>query len=215
MTPDSIIELAINSGCKGICYTYNEPAVMMDAIERISRTARKKGLFNVLVTNSTLTPTASRLLACYIDVVAADIKSCRDEFFYEYCGASGIPEVAGKILACIKAFHEAGCHIEIRTNIIPGANDRVSDFREIANWMKTNLGASIPWHITRFFPAHYLKHLKPTPASTMLEAQDIGLKLGLKYVNTFFSKGCDCARDEYLKTDLNPSRTQFSKPCCN
>jgi pyruvate formate lyase activating enzyme len=197
MTPDEITDLALEHGCKGICYTFNEPAILLETVESTAVEARRRGLFNVLVTNCTLTPGSAKRIAPFIDAVAADIKSMKDEFYWEYCGASGIPGVAGKILKCIKTFSDAGCHIEIRTNIISGGNDQEDNFREIAGWTVNQLGTDTPWHITRFFPAHILRHIPPTPAGSILLAQKIGLEAGLKHVHTFFGKGCDCA-DENL-----------------
>jgi len=152
--PSEVVAMAKANECRGICYTFNEPAILKETIVDIAAEARKNGLFNVFVTNSTLTKRSARQLGRNVDVVAADIKSMADEFYYEYCGASGIPDVANKILTCIQSFSEEGCHIEVRTNIIPGGNDREENFHGIASSIRDNLGPDTPWHITRFFPAH-------------------------------------------------------------
>jgi pyruvate formate lyase activating enzyme len=198
MESSEIVEMAKENGCRGICYTFNEPAILKETIEDIAFEARKNGLFNVYVTNSTLTERSARQLGKYLDVVAADIKSMTDEFYYEYCGASGIPDVANKILTCIRGFSEEGCHIEVRTNIIPGGNDQEENFHGIASWIRYNLGPEVPWHITRFFPANKLKDFGQTPTRTLLKAQSIGFEEGLKFVHPFFTKGCDCAKNTFF-----------------
>jgi pyruvate-formate lyase-activating enzyme len=108
--------MALQNNCKGICYTYNETAILLETVENIASASRGNGLFNDFVANSTLTEGSVRRISVYIDAVAADIKSLEDDFYYEYCGATGIPGVAGKILKCIVSFYESGCHIEVRTN---------------------------------------------------------------------------------------------------
>jgi pyruvate formate lyase activating enzyme len=198
LEPSKIVEMAKANGCRGICYTFNEPAILKETIEDIAGEARNNGLFNVFVTNSTLTKRSVRQLGKYLDAVAADIKSMTDEFYYEYCGASGIPDVANKILTCIRGFSEEGCHMEVRTNIIPGGNDREESFHDIASWIRDNLGPDTPWHITRFFPANKLKDTGQTSTRILLKAQAIGLEEGLKFVHPFFNKGCDCAKNTFF-----------------
>ncbi len=198
MTSQEIVDMALKNNCDGICYTYNEPAILLETVEKISSLAIEKGLFNVFVTNSSLTERSVKRISRYIDAVAADIKSLEDDFYYEYCGAKGIPDVAAKILRCIRAFSESGRHVEVRTNIIPGANDQEENYHGIASWIRDNLGYTTPWHITRFFPANKLLHIGQTPVASMFRAQQIGILEGLKYVHTFPDKGCDCAEE----TDL-------------
>jgi len=208
----AIVGLAARSGCQGLCYTYNEPAILLEAIVDIARAAKQAGLLNIYITNSTLTGVSVQQLAPFIDAVAADIKSLEDGFYHLYCGAEGISDVAQKILSCIRLFHEAGCHVEVRTNVIPSANDKDENFRGIADWIRTYLGEKTPWHITRFFPAHRLSHVPATSTQTMLKAQAIGLKAGLKHVHAHFNKGCDCANEASLiKADENHLS---AKSCC-
>jgi pyruvate formate lyase activating enzyme len=198
MKPEEVVNLAIERGCEGISYTYNEPAILLDYVEEVALIARQKGLYNIFVTNSTLTPYSARKVSPLLDAVAADIKSMEDDFYYKFCGAVGILDVADKILDCIKTFHQSGCHVEVRTNIIQGANDQAANFYGIARWLKGNLGEDIPWHLTRFFPAHELSHLSPTAEETLLQAQKIGQEEGLKNVHVYLSKGCDCAKEESM-----------------
>jgi pyruvate formate lyase activating enzyme len=193
-----VVDLARERGCRGIAFTYNEPAVLLESVEAVAREAATAGLVRVLVTNSTLTPHSVRRIAPVMDVVAADIKSMDDGFYINYCGAEGIQSPAKKIRECILAFHDAGCHIEVRTNIIPDANDQKENLRAIAGWIRKELGPDVPWHITRFFPAHKLSHLVPTPAKTLRTAREIGLTAGLRHVHAYSSKGCDCATPESL-----------------
>jgi len=195
LEPSEVVGMALKNGCDGICYTYNEPAILLETIENIAPLARQKKLINVFVTNSTLTERSVNKISGYIDAVAVDIKSLKEEFYYNYCGANGIPDITNRILKCIKAFSDNGCHVEVRTNIIPGANDQEENYLGIASWISDNLGLDTPWHITRFFPANKLSHLGQTHVESLLKAQRIGYEQGLKYVHTYTDKGCDCAKE--------------------
>jgi len=211
--PDEVVAQAQQGGCRGVCYTYNEPAVLREFVEETTRKARAAGLWNILVTNSTLTPASVEKLAPWTDAVAADIKSLEDEFYIRYCGADGISDIASKILRCIECFCQAGCHLEIRTNIIPGANDREEDFGAIAAWIRDHCGAQTPWHITRYFPAHRLQEPGRTSAKTIFRAQEIGFREGLKFVHVHLRKGCDCAGEANLVgSDASPARG--AERCC-
>jgi len=215
MSPEEIVDSALKNGCKGICYTYNEPAVIIESVEKIAATAREKGLMNVFVTNSTLTEKSARRISKCLDAVAADIKSLDDEFYYTYCGAGGIPDVACKILSCIKAFYNSGVHVEVRTNIIPGANDKNENYHAIASWIRDEMSDDIPWHITRFFPAHKLDHLGQTPTEALIEAQEAGNEEGLKHVHIYPDKGCDCAKDIFLIGNSDMPDAHSDHCCCS
>ena len=211
MTPDAVIDLALANNCSGICYTYNEPAILAESVREIACRAREKGLFNVLVTNSTLTEKSAKRISGFIDTVAADIKSLSDVFYYEYCGATGIPDVTNKILNCIRTFHEAGTHVEVRTNIIPGANDQKDNFHAVASWIRDNLGERTPWHLTRFFPSHKLNKLSATSPESLVEAQAAGIEEGLKFTYIYPDKGCDCAKETSL---VNHQPEKTTSHCC-
>lgn len=196
LAPSEVVALARECACAGVAYTYNEPAVVLDAVLETATAVREAGLFNVLVTNSTLTVPAAARAGRRIEAVAADVKSLRDSFYDEWCGTRGIPSMTSRVLACVKTLRDAGSHVEVRTNVIPGANDDDDGLREIARWVRDELGPSTPWHLTRFFPAHRFAHAGATPSSTLFRAQHLGLEVGLRHVYVYLSKGCDCARDE-------------------
>lgn len=212
--PKELVNLALENDCKGICYTYNEPAILLETVERIADEAHENGIFNVFVTNSTLTGKSVKRISGKIDAVAADIKSMDDDFYYDYCGAEGIPRVAEKILHCIKTFFNAGCHVEVRTNIIPGINEKEETYRGIAAWIRDNLGYDTPWHITRFFPANKLSHVGHTRAESMLEAEQIGHDEGLRFVHVYLDKGCDCAKESSMVSQENTSWKSSDHCCC-
>jgi len=68
------------------------------------------------------------------------------------------------------------------TNIIPTMNDDEEQLRNIATWIRDNLGELTPWHVTRFHPLHEFTHLSATPIATLERAYEIGQEAGLKFV---------------------------------
>jgi len=214
LDPGAIVRLTVENACRGIAFTYNEPAVHLEALEEIAAECRSAGLITILVTNSTLTGTSARRIAPFIHAVAADIKSFEDGFYQEYCGSGAIRDVATRVRDCILEFCRMGCHVEIRTNIIPGANDGDKNLNAIAEWIQAQLGPDTPWHLTRFFPAHELHGLPRTPTAVLLRAQRIGIASGLNRVHVHYAKGCDCARETALIRTDAAGVSRVTKSCC-
>jgi pyruvate formate lyase activating enzyme len=191
VTPERLVEAAVRSGVQGIAFTYSEPAVWLEYVIDVCELAQAAGLYTVYVSNSFVTDEALELVAPHLDVLCSDIKSLSDEFYREICR----PATVEQVLHSIKTAHDLGIHVETRTNIIPGKNDDAGEHFAIARWVRDNLGAESPWHITRFFPAYRLSHLPPTPDHVLMAAAEQGRQAGLRHVYVYNDKGCDCAAE--------------------
>ncbi len=211
-TPEDVVAAAQRQGVEGIAFTYSEPAVWLEYVLDVSELAREAGLYTVYVSNSFVTPEALERMAPLVDVLCSDIKSMRDDFYRELCGAATVDQVLG----CIATAAKLGIHVETRTNVIPGRNDDPEELAAIARWIHDNLGADSPWHITRFFPAYRLSHVPATPPETLYHARDLARGEGLENIYVYADKGCDCAEDNlpveaYL--DADPEAVHQVKKC--
>jgi len=56
----------------------------------------------------------------------------------------------------------------VTTLIIPGKNDSVQEMGELSRWL-ARIDKDIPLHISRFFPAHKLRDIPPTPVETIYQ----------------------------------------------
>jgi pyruvate formate lyase activating enzyme len=191
VTPSELVDTALRAGVQGIAFTYSEPAVWLEYVLDVSQLAHEAGLYTVYVSNSFVTDEALELMAPHIDVLCSDIKSLSDDFYHEICRPASVAQV----LSSIKKAQQLGIHVETRTNIIPGKNDDPDEHYRIACWVRDNLGADSPWHITRFFPAYKLAHLPPTPEYALFEAEEQGRRAGLTNIYVYNDKGCDCAKE--------------------
>ena len=176
MTPADVVEGAIQSGSKTIAYTYTEPTVYFEFALDTARLAHERGLKNVFVTNGYMTSEAIELIAPYLDAANVDIKSYRDEFYRNYCGAHLQP-----VLDSLKKMKELGIWVEVTTLVIPDANDDIEELKGIAGFV-SSLGAETPWHVSRFHPQYKMNSKPPTAAGILLRALQIGRDAGLKYV---------------------------------
>lgn len=178
LAPVDIVALAKKAGCKSISYTYTEPTIYFEYAHETAKIAFAEGLKNVFVTNGYITESPLREISPYLDAANIDLKSFTEGFYKKICGAKLQP-----VLDAIKLYHELNIWIEITTLIIPTYNDSSHELEQIAAFIK-NLGEEIPWHITTYHPTYRLADQSRTPVTSLLQARDIGLRAGLRYVYT-------------------------------
>ncbi len=174
--PEEIVENAVGSGCESIAYTYTEPTIFYEYAFDTARIARKKGLKNLFITNGYISEEALREISPYLDAANIDLKSMKDSFYKKICGARLKP-----VLDSIKLYYKLGIWVEVTTLIIPGHNDSSEELKGIAKFIR-DIDKSIPWHVSRFFPAYKLMDIPFTPLKTLEKAVEIGKEAGLECV---------------------------------
>ncbi|MFC1911536.1 AmmeMemoRadiSam system radical SAM enzyme, partial [Chloroflexota bacterium] len=177
--PEAAIELAKKYRCQGIAWTYNEPTTWFEYTLDSAKLAKENGLYTVYVTNGYMTPEALDTIGPYLDAWRVDIKGFSDNFYREL---AKIPRWRGILEVARRAKDKWQMHVEVVTNVIPTLNDDDRQLEGIAGWIHDKLGELTPWHVTRFYPHHHLRHLPPTPVSTLERACKIGQKAGLKFI---------------------------------
>lgn len=175
--PEVIVEKAKESGCRSIAYTYTEPIIWFEYVLDTARIARREGIFNILVTNGFITLEALNILAPLIDAANVDLKSFSDSFYRKNCGAMLEP-----VLEATKFMKKKGIFLEITNLIIPGYNDNETETKQLARWIKGNLGPDTPLHFSRFYPHYRMTHVAPTPIRTLTRARRIAMEEGMYYV---------------------------------
>ena len=176
MGPQMLVDMALRTKSHGIAYTYTEPTIFYEYAKDTAELARKKGLYNVFVTNGYMTPETIGTLS-WLDAARIDLKAFDDKFYTDVCGGAHLEPV----LKSIKLLH-AKMHIEIITLLIPTLNDSDEEIRALSKWV-SELGRDIPLHFTAYYPANRMT-LPPTPAKTLARARKIAMEEGLNYVYT-------------------------------
>ncbi|MFC2033425.1 AmmeMemoRadiSam system radical SAM enzyme [Chloroflexota bacterium] len=177
--PQAAIELAIQYQCQGIAWTYNEPAIWFEYTLDSAKLAKQNNLYTVYVTNGYSSLEALDAIGPYLDAWRVDIKGFSDSLYRDL---AGIPNWREILEVTMRAKNKWNMHVEVVTNIIPTMNDDDQQLEGIARWICDELGELTPWHVTRFYPHHAVKHLPPTPVETIERAYHIGRKAGLKFV---------------------------------
>jgi pyruvate formate lyase activating enzyme len=177
ISPEQVLENAINNDCKIIAYTYNEPTVFYEYMIECAKLAKKKGIKNVIVSNGFINQEPLKELCKYIDGANIDLKSF-DNAFYKKITNSWIQPV----LESLKILKKNNVWLEITMLIIPKLNDDPEKIKEMCNWIKKNLGKDVPLHFTAFYPCYKLMDYPRTKAEILIKARKIALGIGLKYV---------------------------------
>lgn len=178
-TPEEVVEAAIRSGCKLIAFTYSEPTIFYEYMLDIAQLAHARGLKTAVVSNGYISPEPLKALLPFIDAYKVDFKAFDPKFYAEMTGGSREP-----VLETMKIIRQHGVWLEIVTLLVTGQNDDEPQIRQLARWIKENLGDDVPLHFSRFHPMHKLANLPPTPIERVIRAREIALQEGLKYVYT-------------------------------
>lgn len=180
LAPEKIVEMALQNNLPSISYTYTEPTIFLEYALDTMKLAKKAGLKNTWVTNGYTSKETLELIYPYLDAANVDLKSFSDEFYIKYCGARLQP-----ILDNLKRMARKKIWLEITTLAIPTLSDSEKMFKNIAEFIKNELGPETPWHISQFsgIISWKLKDLPDTPIETLKRAYEIGKEAGLKYVH--------------------------------
>ncbi len=178
VTPEEVIITAKKYNVKSIAFTYNDPTIFGEFVIDVSKLARKEGIKTVMVTAGYIEKEARKEIYEYIDAANVDLKSFTEEFYYKYT-YSHLENILDTI---IWLKNETKVWIELTTLLIPGLNDSKTEIELMCDWVLKKLGNSVPHHFTAFHPAFKMDNLERTPSTKLLEARNIALNKGLKYV---------------------------------
>lgn len=178
-SPQQVVAAATKRHCTTIAYTYTEPTVFFEFACETAELAHAQGIKNVFVTNGFMSDAALTHISPFLDAANVDLKAYTDDFYKKQCGARLAP-----VKATLRRMKELGIWVEVTTLIIPGLNDHPDELGQLATFIARDLGPETPWHVSRFHPTYRLLDRKATPVETLLNARDIGIAAGLKYVYT-------------------------------
>jgi len=194
-SPEEIVKAAQQAGA-GLSFTYNEPTVFYEFMYDIARIGKEKGLNTIVHTNGAMQAEPMKALLVHMRGVTLDLKGFTADYYKGMSSAQITP-----VLETLKLIKREGKWLEIVNLMLPTLNDDMTTVQEMCNWIRENLGADVPLHFTRFFPAYRMTHLLPTPVKTLESAREVAVKEGLQFVyignvpahryNSTFCPKCD------------------------
>ena len=180
MSPEAMVAVALENGCQGIAYTYNDPVIFAEYAIDVAETAHQAGLLNIAVTAGYIEPEPRADFFVHMDAANVDMKAMDPAFYRTLTG--GRLDVVQDTLRYLA--HETDVWVEVTNLVIPGLNDSEAGIRELSAWVATEMGPDVPLHLSAFHPSHRMMDVPRTPASTLFEARCIALDAGLRFVYT-------------------------------
>ena len=177
--PERVVEAAKENGCHGISYTYTEPTIFFEYAYDTAVLAHKEGLFNTFVTNGYMTPEGVKTIAPVLDAATVDFKGAGEPEFYKKFSA--VPSVE-PIYESLREMKRQGIHVEITNLVVPKIGDSLDRIRELAGWVRDELGVDTPFHLLRFHPNYEVTDVASTSVKSLEGACDVAKKAGLNYV---------------------------------
>ncbi len=178
IAPEQIVEGAVRNGCKSIAYTYTEPTVFMELCNDCGRLGKQRGLSNVFVSNGFMTTEAIDFAGEWLDGINVDLKAFTEDYYKRLCHGKLQP-VLDTISYIAK---QTNIWMEITTLLVPGQNDSEDELKRLAEFIVSEAGPDVPWHISRFHPQYKYLDSLPTPISSLERAMEIGQAAGLRYI---------------------------------
>ncbi|MFA4858540.1 MAG: AmmeMemoRadiSam system radical SAM enzyme [Candidatus Margulisiibacteriota bacterium] len=179
LSPRQLVDLALENNCQGIAWTYNEPTIWFEYAYDCAKLAKQEGLYTVFVTNGYISLEALEMLAPYLDVFRVDLKGFNDAVYKILCKIRSLQPILD---AAVAAKKKHNLHVEVVTLVIPTVNDDNQQLENLARFIKNDLGADVPWHVTRFIPHLEFENYAVTTVEALERAREIGLSAGLRYV---------------------------------
>ena len=177
LPPKRIAALALQNDCPTIAYTYGEPVVFADFLMDTADAGHQIGVRSLVVSNGYIQQDALRQAYGKMDAVKIDLKSFSESYYAKIVRGQLRP-----VLETLVTLRTMNKWTEIVFLVVPNLNDSDIELRDLAQWIKTNLGRDVPLHFTQFHPQYLLKNLPVTPVPTLERAKAIADAEGLHYV---------------------------------
>ncbi len=177
LPPREIVDICQSRNIPTIAYTYSEPVVFYEYMYDTAELGHKHNIRSVMITGGYIESEPLTDLLGHLDAVKVDLKAIRENYYRDYVDGELKP-----VLDRLVQIKKSGVWLEIVYLVIPTLNDTDDEFKELARWVKTNLGSDVPVHFSRFHPQYLLRNLPPTPQKTLERAHQISRAEGLKYV---------------------------------
>jgi len=179
LPPERAVASTQKKGLSTIAFTYTEPTAFHEYVIDIAAEAQRAGVRVVSGTAAFVNRRAIREACRVVDAFAVTLKGFDETFYEKVCGARLKP-----VLNAIEEIRSEGVWLELTTLIVPTYNDDRAKVRQMAKWIRKNLGSKVPWHFARFVPRYRLKNIPQTPVQTLDDVRDAALDAGIEFVYT-------------------------------
>lgn len=177
-TPEGLVAAAQASGSRSVAFTYNDPVIFAEYALDVAAACREADIKTVAVTAGYISDPARAEFFAGMDAANVDLKAFTDDFYQRLCAARLDP-----VLETLKHLATTDTWFEITTLVIPGENDDEGELRELASWVRDELGPHVPLHFSAYHPDYRMTNPR-TPVATLRRARQIAREAGLWFVYT-------------------------------
>jgi pyruvate formate lyase activating enzyme len=177
VSPEEVVAIAVREKAPTIACTYTEPVVWAEYVYDIAAASRLKGVRTLMVSNGYIDEEPLNDLCGVLGAVKVDLKAFTQKFYQEQCKGEIKP-----VLETLRRLRKKGMWTEIVVLIVPTLNDGEQEIRDLASFVKNDLGPEVPVHFTRFHPSYRLMNLPSTPVPTLERAHRVATEAGLQFV---------------------------------
>ena len=178
-SPREVVDLAVESGCPSIAFTYNDPVIWAEWAIDVAREARARGVKTVFVTAGYVVEQARQDIFAHMDAANVDLKAFTEDFYRRVTLSHLAP-----VLETLQWLARSSVWTEVTNLLIPGHNDDPAETRALSEWMLEHMGPDVPLHFTAFHPDYKLREVPPTPPATLHRARALAREVGLRHVYT-------------------------------
>lgn len=172
LEPDRVASFALEQLCRGVVWTYSDPAVSHEYVLDVLQLCRANSRYTAMVTSGYMTIAALDQLGHYLDGINLELRAFDDA---AYARLTGVEHWRGILDVAVHARERWHCHIEVTTRLHPNVNDSVEQVQAMATWICTALGAYTPWHV---LPGD----AGAAAAATVARARRLGHEAGLHFI---------------------------------
>lgn len=175
--PEQLADKALESGCRSVAFTYNDPVIFHEYAIDVARACQERDIRSIAVTAGYVCAEPREEFYRYMDAANIDLKAFTERFYHKVTGSQLQPVL--ETLLYLK--HETAVWFELTTLLIPGENDSDRELDQMTQWVVENLGPDVPMHFTVFHPDWKMTDKPVTPAATVRRARQIALQNGVHY----------------------------------
>ncbi len=179
-SPEQLAEAAVQTGCRSVAYTYNDPTIFLEYAVDTAIACRERGIKSVAVTAGYIEPEPRAEFFRHMDAANVDLKAFTERFYWKLTGA----HLQAVLETLEYIHHETNTWLELTTLLIPGENDSAQEIEAMTQWVVEHLGADVPMHFSAFHPDWKMRDTPPTPPATLVMARDIARKNGIRHAYT-------------------------------
>ncbi len=221
-TPEMLARAAKELGCRSVAFTYNDPTIFLEYAIDTAKACHALDIRTVAVTAGYICPEPRTEFFSHIDAANIDLKGFTESFYHDLC-TGHLNDVLETLVYLV---HETGVWVEVTTLLIPGENDSPEEIDAMTKWFMKALGPDVPLHFSAFHPDYRMMDIPATPHKTLLDARDIAMRNGLRYVfvgnvhdkaaSSTYCHGCGTklvGRDWYQLSDWNLTDDGHCRKC--